>query len=79
MTHLTLVGSGAGVVGNIDGKVVAIVAVGVVEMGLDVLLPDGTWFEWLLYDVYMYLPLLPLQPFGWPPVVLCYSLFNLAF
>ena len=60
-THLALIGSGADVDGNVDGKLFnAAVAVNGVVVGVDVLILDGIWIEQPLELVYMYLPTLVL-------------------
>ena len=57
----------------------AVVDGGDVVLDVDVLLSGGTWFEWPLYDVYMYPQSLVIPPFGHPLVVLCHILLNIGF
>ena len=75
---MALVGSGAYLDGNVDGKLVAvtIVVAGVADVEIDVLMLDGIWFEWLLELICMYSLFLPLSYFEWPSVILCHNLLN---
>ena len=84
LTHLPLVLSRTGKPGrvyvvDVDAIIADVVALCVEVRILEV---DGVWFEQPLLIVYMFPPTLlplPLQPFGWPLVVLCHNLLNLAY